>query len=138
MGVGSLLRPWDRHARLVVRGAVLRRDHDRGRDPRPIFESPLPAWNPLHWSVRDFTAIFHDLVGHGALRGADSSEQWSTSWIASFLSLSHRLSDGVLRDPGGAGRRKVMFLVLLIAPFWVSYMMRMLAWIDLLADQTAT
>ena len=26
----------------------------------------------------------------------------------------------------------MLFLVLLIAPFWVSYMMRMLAWIDLL------
>ena len=32
-----------------------------------------------------------------------------------------------------AGRRKGLFLVLLIAPFWISYMMRMLAWIDLLA-----
>ena len=31
-----------------------------------------------------------------------------------------------------AGRRKGLFLVLLIAPFWISYMMRMLAWIDLL------
>ncbi len=31
-----------------------------------------------------------------------------------------------------AGTRKTLFLVLLIAPFWVSYMMRMLAWIDLL------
>ena len=31
-----------------------------------------------------------------------------------------------------AGRRKGLFLILLIAPFWISYMMRMLAWIDLL------
>jgi spermidine/putrescine transport system permease protein len=31
-----------------------------------------------------------------------------------------------------AGRRKGLFLLLLIAPFWISYMMRMLAWIDLL------
>ena len=30
------------------------------------------------------------------------------------------------------GRRKGLFLVLLIAPFWISYMMRMLAWVDLL------
>jgi spermidine/putrescine transport system permease protein len=30
------------------------------------------------------------------------------------------------------GRRKGLLLVLLIAPFWISYMMRMLAWIDLL------
>src|SRR5262249_37268723 len=31
-----------------------------------------------------------------------------------------------------AGRRKGLFLLLLIAPFWISYMMRLLAWIDLL------
>jgi spermidine/putrescine transport system permease protein len=31
-----------------------------------------------------------------------------------------------------AGHRKGLFLILLIAPFWISYMMRMLAWIDLL------
>ena len=31
-----------------------------------------------------------------------------------------------------AGRRKGIFLVLLVAPFWISYMMRMLAWVDLL------
>src|SRR5260370_15328947 len=31
-----------------------------------------------------------------------------------------------------AGRRKALFLILLVAPFWISYMMRMLAWIDLL------
>jgi spermidine/putrescine transport system permease protein len=31
-----------------------------------------------------------------------------------------------------SGRRKGLFLILLIAPFWISYMMRMLAWVDLL------
>jgi spermidine/putrescine transport system permease protein len=31
-----------------------------------------------------------------------------------------------------SGRRKGLFLILLIAPFWISYMMRMLAWITLL------
>jgi spermidine/putrescine transport system permease protein len=33
-----------------------------------------------------------------------------------------------------AGRRKGLFLVLLIAPFWISYMMRMLAWVGLLQN----
>ena len=31
-----------------------------------------------------------------------------------------------------SGRRKALFLILLIAPFWISYMMRMLAWVGLL------
>ena len=33
-----------------------------------------------------------------------------------------------------AGRRRGMLLVLLIAPFWISYMMRMLAWVNLLGN----
>ena len=33
-----------------------------------------------------------------------------------------------------AGRRKGLLLALLIAPFWISYMMRMLAWINLLQN----
>jgi spermidine/putrescine transport system permease protein len=31
-----------------------------------------------------------------------------------------------------AGKRKGLVLVLLVAPFWISYMMRMLAWVNLL------
>src|SRR5206468_3452854 len=33
-----------------------------------------------------------------------------------------------------AGRRKALLLALLIAPFWISYLMRMLAWVNLLQD----
>ena len=33
-----------------------------------------------------------------------------------------------------AGRFKGLFLVLFFAPFWISYMLRMLAWISLLQD----
>ncbi len=96
-----------------------------------IFESPVPAWNPLHWSAANFTAIFHDLVGRGAFIGPTFVRTVVYVVIASVLSLviAYPTAYFVTR---WAGRRKVMFLVLLIAPFWVSYMMRMLAWIDLL------
>ena len=33
-----------------------------------------------------------------------------------------------------AGRWKGVLLALLIAPFWISYMMRMLAWVNLLQN----
>ena len=33
-----------------------------------------------------------------------------------------------------SGRRKGLLLALLIAPFWISYMMRMLAWVNLLQN----
>jgi len=96
-----------------------------------IFQTPVPTWNPLHWSGANYSAIYHDTIGTGAFIGPIA---WRTLWytaVASFLSL-------VIAFPAAyfvtrfAGRRKVLFLALLIAPFWVSYMMRMLAWIDLL------
>ncbi len=33
-----------------------------------------------------------------------------------------------------AGKRKGLFLVLILAPFWINYLMRMLAWVNLLSN----
>ena len=96
-----------------------------------IFESPVPVWNPLHWTGANFTGIFHDLVGQAAFVGPIFVRTLVYVAVASILSL-------VIAYPAAyfvtrfAGRRKALFLALLIAPFWISYMMRMLAWIDLL------
>ena len=96
-----------------------------------IFESPVPVWNPLHWTGANFTAIFHDLVGQGAFVGPIFFRTLAYVAVASVISLlvAYPAAYFVTRF---AGRRKVLFLALLIAPFWISYMMRMLAWIDLL------
>jgi ABC-type spermidine/putrescine transport system permease subunit I len=94
-------------------------------------ESPVAVYNPFTWSSANFTNVWRDLFGSGAFAGEIA---WRTIWyvaVASLLSL-------VIAYPAAyfvarfAGRRKGLFLVLLIAPFWISYMMRMLAWIDLL------
>jgi spermidine/putrescine transport system permease protein len=102
-----------------------------GGELNAIFQSPVPEWNPLHWTGANFTATFHDLVGQSAFVGPIFLRTVVYVAIASLLSL-------VIAYPAAyfvaryAGRRKVLFLALLIAPFWVSYMMRMLAWIGLL------
>jgi ABC-type spermidine/putrescine transport system permease subunit I len=94
-------------------------------------ESPVAVYNPLTWSSANLVNVWRDLFGSGAFAGPIALR---TIWyvaIASLLSL-------VIAYPAAyfvarfAGRRKGLFLVLLIAPFWISYMMRMLAWIDLL------
>ena len=33
-----------------------------------------------------------------------------------------------------AGKRKGLFLVLILTPFWINYLMRMLAWVNLLSN----
>jgi ABC-type spermidine/putrescine transport system permease subunit I len=96
-----------------------------------IFESPEPVWDPLHWTAANFTAVYHDFVGQSAFVGPIFVRTLVYVAIASVLSLliAYPAAYFVTRF---AGRRKVLFLALLIAPFWISYMMRMLAWIDLL------
>jgi ABC-type spermidine/putrescine transport system permease subunit I len=99
----------------------------------PIFESPVPVWNPLHWSGANFAQAWSDLVGNGAFLGPPLVRTFIYTAIATVLSLAiaYPVAYFVTRF---AGRRKTLFLVLLIAPFSVSYMMRMLAWIDLLSN----
>jgi ABC-type spermidine/putrescine transport system permease subunit I len=102
-----------------------------GGELNTIFQSPVPVWNPLNWTGANFAAVFHDLVGQTAFVGPIFLRTLAYVAVASVLSLliAYPAAYFVTRY---AGRRKVLFLALLIAPFWISYMMRMLAWIDLL------
>jgi spermidine/putrescine transport system permease protein len=96
-----------------------------------FFQTAIPIWNPLHWSSANLTVVWHDLVGSGSYLGPPALRTILYTAIASAISfaIAYPVAYFVSRY---AGRRKTLFLVLLIAPFWVSYMMRMLAWIDLL------
>jgi spermidine/putrescine transport system permease protein len=96
-----------------------------------LTEAPIAQYNPLHWSSSNVINVYHDLIGATAFAAPIALRTLLYVVIASLLCL-------VLGYPAAyfvarfAGRRKGIFLVLLIAPFWISYMMRMLAWIDLL------
>jgi spermidine/putrescine transport system permease protein len=96
-----------------------------------LFESPIAVWNPLGWSSSNVINVWHDLVGGTSFAGPIVAR---TIWYviaasAASLLIAYPAAYFVARF---AGRRKALFLILLIAPFWISYMMRMLAWIDLL------
>jgi ABC-type spermidine/putrescine transport system permease subunit I len=96
-----------------------------------LTEAPIAQYNPLHWSSSNVINVWHDLFGVTAFAAPIALRTLVYVVVASLLCL-------VLGYPAAyfvarfAGRRKGLFLVLLIAPFWISYMMRMLAWIDLL------
>src|SRR5580704_6986772 len=96
-----------------------------------LYETPIAVWNPLHWSSSNVINVWHDLVGATSFAGPIVIRTIVYVAIGSLLCL-------VIGYPAAyfvarfAGRRKGLFLLLLIAPFWISYMMRMLAWIDLL------
>ena len=96
-----------------------------------ILRSPVPVWNPLAWSRGNLMNVLHEIFGSGAFVGPIIVRTLVYVAVASALSLliAYPAAYFVARF---AGHRKALFLVLLIAPFWISYMMRMLAWVDLL------
>jgi spermidine/putrescine transport system permease protein len=96
-----------------------------------LFESPVAVWNPLAWSSENVINVWRDLVGSSSFAGPIVVRTVLYVAVASLLCLliGYPAAYFVARF---AGRRKALFLILLVAPFWISYMMRMLAWIDLL------
>ncbi len=100
-----------------------------GRDQ--IFALPIPAWNPLEWQFGTFTATAGEMFTSSGLQA-----QFFRTLIYVVISVAICLVVGypvayyVARY---GGRLKVLLLTLMIAPFWMSYLMRMLAWVNLLA-----
>jgi spermidine/putrescine transport system permease protein len=97
-----------------------------------MYEAPVAVWNPFSWSSSNVIDVWRDLFGSASFAGPVAARTLIYVAIAAVLSLAigYPAAYFVARF---AGRRKALFLVLLIAPFWISYMMRMLAWIDLLS-----
>ena len=97
----------------------------------PIFRQPVPIWNPVQWYPGTFSQVFQQIFGPHAFLGPAFVRTFVYVGIASALCLviGYPVAYYVARY---AGRRKGVLLLLLIAPFWISYMMRMLAWVNLL------
>ena len=96
----------------------------------PIFGDTLPVWNPLHWNY----ATFGDVLGEiftGQL-GIVFLRTLVYVAVATALSLliGYPVAYYIARH---AGRYRVLLLLLVIAPFWINYLMRMLAWVNLLS-----
>ena len=96
-----------------------------------LYESPVAVWNPFSWSSENVINVWHDLFGSASFAGPLVLRTIVYVAIASLLCLAigYPVAYFVARF---AGARKGVLLVLLVAPFWISYMMRMLAWVDLL------
>jgi len=97
----------------------------------PIFRSPVPVWNPLQWNFSQAQYVLTHIVGANGFYGPPILRTAEFVVIASALCLliAYPVAYYVARY---GGKRRGLLLVLLIAPFWISYMMRMLAWVNLL------
>jgi len=96
-----------------------------------LYESPVAVWNPFAWSSSNVIDVWRDIFGSTSFAGPIVLRTVLYVAIAAVacLLIGYPAAYFVARF---SGRRKGLFLILLIAPFWISYMMRMLAWVDLL------
>ena len=96
-----------------------------------LFGLPVAVWNPFEWSSSNVINVARDIAGSTAFAGpiVGQDGRLRRHRGPALLLIAYPAAYFVARF---AGRRKGLFLILLIAPFWISYMMRMLAWVDLL------
>jgi len=92
------------------------------------FQSAVPVYQPWFWTSKYLTQVIGQAAGYQ--RGVYVRTFFYVV-IASLICvfIAYSVAYYVARF---GGKRKGLFLTLLIAPFFVSYLMRMLAWINLL------
>lgn len=97
----------------------------------PILRQPIPVWNPVDWDVTQFRFVLEHIIGADGFFGPALMRTVVYVGVASLLCLliAYPVAYYTARF---AGRWKGLLLAALIAPFWISYMMRMLAWVNLL------
>jgi spermidine/putrescine transport system permease protein len=93
---------------------------------------PVPAWSPADWNL--------DVLGQAISGSLPGGEYWpavrnTLVYVAVALVLCSAIGYPVAYYVARHARRtKALLLILLVIPFWVSYLLRMLAWIGLLSS----
>lgn len=92
----------------------------------PILGSAVPRWNPITWNPGNLGDVVRDVVG-GWL-GAVVARTIVFVALACLLcvTIGYPVAYFVARR---AGRRRGVYLALILLPFWINYLMRMLAWV---------
>jgi spermidine/putrescine transport system permease protein len=91
---------------------------------------PVPHWNPFTWNVGYVAQALQDVLPGG--RSWDVFVRtllYVVVAVVLSLAIGYPVAYYVSRH---AGRWKAPLLVLLVLPFWISYLMRMFAWTNLL------
>jgi putrescine transport system permease protein len=93
---------------------------------------PVPAWDPTTWNPGFLSKAFS-----GALPGGEfwPAVRNTIVYVGASLALCFAIGYPVAYYVARHARKtKALLIVLLVIPFWVSYLLRMLAWIGLLSS----
>ncbi len=94
---------------------------------------PVPTWNPLDWNVGYVSEVLENIKDGG---------QYLTVFLRTFAYVGIAISLSLLVGypvayfaARHAGKWRGLILLLLVLPWWINYLMRMLAWINLLSPE---
>jgi ABC-type spermidine/putrescine transport system permease subunit I len=92
---------------------------------------PIPYWNPLDWNVGYLLETLRNFGHNGPFLKVFLR---TVAYVAVAMVLSLVIGYPVAYYAARhAGRWRGLVLLLLVLPFWINYLMRMLAWINLLS-----
>jgi ABC-type spermidine/putrescine transport system permease subunit I len=99
-----------------------------------VFRNPLPVWQPWYWTTKYFGDVLSHIFGSNPYLRPTIVRTLLYVVLASStcLAVGFAVAYYTARH---AGRYRTLILILLISPFWISYLMRMLAWVNLLDTQ---
>jgi spermidine/putrescine transport system permease protein len=93
-----------------------------------------PQWNPAYWDRVSFRYVFDELLSPDGLYRVLflRTLRYVFAAVALCLVVGYPVAYHVSRL---RGKLRGVMLALLVLPFWISYLMRMLAWVGLLNEE---
>jgi spermidine/putrescine transport system permease protein len=96
-----------------------------------LFRTPLPVYQPWWWDFATFAETLRKFYGSDAIYLSPLLRTLFYVFASSLICLVIGYSVAYF-TARHAGNRRGLILMLLIAPFWISYLMRIYAWQSLL------
>lgn len=95
----------------------------------PILRTAVPEWNPVRWDFGAMSDVLDRIFGGDLGTVFIRTFGFVALSLVGCILIGYPVAYFVARK---AGKRSGLLLMLLVLPFWISYLMRMLAWTNLL------
>lgn len=97
----------------------------------PIFGTPIPEWNPYYWDTTTFVQTVQDCLSGPLQEVFIRTGVYVVAALALCIVIGYPVAYYISRY---GGRQRGLLLALVLAPWWINYITRMLAWINLLGE----
>jgi spermidine/putrescine transport system permease protein len=99
----------------------------------PATGQAVPQWDPTYWDRASFRYVFEQMIASDGVYHVVFLR--TLRYVAIAVVLCALVGYPVAYHAARLqGRRRGIVIALLVLPFWISYLMRMLAWVGLLND----